>query len=151
MTPAEIHEAALAARQVVEARTDRLLADADLADALCTVAAHVLENGAVAVCAGSGFRVPGTLVRALWRQSEAVQQVILSYVHLLVKEKRSRVLTYVLRFNKLQEGRPPELVATGLLTVVCVAHDRTGKMEAVAIPEALASKISVAPAEILNR
>lgn len=72
-------------------------------------------------------------------------------VHLLVKEKRSRVLTYVLRFNKLQEGRPPELVATGLLTVVCVAHDRTGKMEAVAIPEALASKISVAPAEILNR
>jgi YbgC/YbaW family acyl-CoA thioester hydrolase len=72
-------------------------------------------------------------------------------IHLLVKEKRSRVLAYLMRFSKLpRDGQPKTLVATGLLTVVCVAHDRSGKMEAVAIPHAQASQIEAAPAELLG-
>ena len=74
-------------------------------------------------------------------------------IHLLVKEKRSRVLIYLFRFSKLPaEGSHdgPILVATGVLAVVCVAHDRAGKMEAVAIPAELASRIEVAPLELLT-
>jgi YbgC/YbaW family acyl-CoA thioester hydrolase len=74
-------------------------------------------------------------------------------IHILVKEKRSRVLTYAFRFNKLPKqgsgggSGKAELVATGVLTVVCVAHYADGKMEAVAIPAELAAKIEVAPVE----
>jgi len=74
-------------------------------------------------------------------------------IHILVKEKRSRVLNYLFRFNKLpREGSAdePTLVATGVLTVVCVAHDRNGKMEAVSIPADLANKIEIAPIELLQ-
>ena len=74
-------------------------------------------------------------------------------IHLLVKEKRSRVLNYLFRFNKLPRENAtaePILVATGVLTVVCVAHDRNGKMEAVSIPTDLANKIEVAPIELLQ-
>ncbi|MGZ8939987.1 MAG: acyl-CoA thioesterase [Limisphaerales bacterium] len=74
-------------------------------------------------------------------------------IHILVKEKRSRVLNYLFRFSKLPpEGATiaPILVATGVLTVVCVAHDRNGKMEAVSIPAELANKIEVAPVELLQ-
>ena len=74
-------------------------------------------------------------------------------IHLLVKEKRSRVLNYFFRFNKLPpQGSTdaPLLVATGVLTVVCVAHDRNGKMEAVAIPAELADKIEIAPIDLLK-
>jgi acyl-CoA thioester hydrolase len=73
-------------------------------------------------------------------------------IHLLVKEKRSRVLSYFFRFSKLARegsGMPPLLVATGVLTVVCVAHWEDGRMEALAIPAELAEKIEVAPAELL--
>jgi len=72
-------------------------------------------------------------------------------IHVLVKEKRSRVLSYFFRFNKLPKNGSgaPELVATGVLTVVCVAHHRDGRMEAVAIPAELSEKIEVAPAELL--
>jgi YbgC/YbaW family acyl-CoA thioester hydrolase len=74
-------------------------------------------------------------------------------IHILVKEKRSRVLSYLFRFSKLpREGtdEKPVLVATGVLTVVCVAHDRNGKMEAAAIPADLANHIEVAPVELLQ-
>lgn len=71
-------------------------------------------------------------------------------IHLLVKEKRSRVLTYFFRFSRANESRESELVATGLLTVVCVAHATSGKMEAVSIPEELARKIEAAPPELLR-
>jgi acyl-CoA thioester hydrolase len=71
-------------------------------------------------------------------------------VHILVKEKRSRVITYFFRFSKLpRDGEPKTLVATGLVTVVCVAHDRSGRMEAVSIPAALGDLIEAAPAELL--
>jgi acyl-CoA thioester hydrolase len=71
-------------------------------------------------------------------------------VHMLIKEKRSRVLTYFFRFNKLPkaDGAAPELIATGELTVVCATH-APGKMAAVPIPEELASRIEVAPVEAL--
>jgi YbgC/YbaW family acyl-CoA thioester hydrolase len=75
-------------------------------------------------------------------------------IHLLVKEKRSRVLSYLFRFSKLpREGSndaAPVLVATGVLTVVCVAHYADGKMEAMAIPAELAGQIEVAPLELLQ-
>lgn len=74
-------------------------------------------------------------------------------IHLLVKEKRSRVLNYLFRFSKLpteNSGDAPLLVATGVLTVVCVAHDRNGKMDAVSIPAELANKIEVAPIGLLQ-
>jgi len=71
-------------------------------------------------------------------------------IHLLVREKRSRVLSYFFRFSKVDEkGQNPKPLATGLVTVVCVAHHPDGRMEAVPIPEALAKKIEVAPAELL--
>lgn len=75
-------------------------------------------------------------------------------IHLLVKEKRSRVLSYLFRFSKLpREGSndaAPVLVATGVLTVVCVAHYADGKMEAMSIPAELAGQIEVAPLELLQ-
>jgi len=72
-------------------------------------------------------------------------------IHLLVKEKRSRVLSYFFRFSKLPPaGGEKVLVATGRLTVVCVSHNREGKMEAVSIPAELASQIEAAPAELLT-
>jgi acyl-CoA thioester hydrolase len=71
-------------------------------------------------------------------------------IHMLVREKRSRVLNYLFRFSKIPTTGASELVATGDLTVVCVAHHRDGRMEAVSIPGELASKIEVAPAELLK-
>jgi YbgC/YbaW family acyl-CoA thioester hydrolase len=68
-------------------------------------------------------------------------------VHMLVKEKKSKTLTYVFRFHKLNAAR--EEVARGVLTVVCVAH-QDGTMRAVDIPKELADKIEVAPADLLG-
>jgi YbgC/YbaW family acyl-CoA thioester hydrolase len=70
-------------------------------------------------------------------------------VHLLVKEKKSKSLTYSFRFRNLS-ATPVEEVARGLLTVVCVAHQASGKMSAAPIPEEIANKISAAPEEVLN-
>ena len=68
-------------------------------------------------------------------------------VHLLVKEKRSKSLTYVFRFYKLGGAR--EEVARGSLTVVCVAHTEGG-MRAMEIPPALGDRIDVAPVALLG-
>jgi YbgC/YbaW family acyl-CoA thioester hydrolase len=68
-------------------------------------------------------------------------------VHMLVKEKKSKALTYVFRFYKLNGTR--EEVARGSLTVVCVAHVNGG-MKATEMPKVLAEKIEVAPAEMLT-
>ncbi len=72
-------------------------------------------------------------------------------VHLLVREKRSRVLSYLFRFYR-QHTNPehkPELIAIGNLTVVCVTYQPGKPMEAIAIPLELASLIEVAPSELL--
>jgi YbgC/YbaW family acyl-CoA thioester hydrolase len=70
-------------------------------------------------------------------------------IHLLVKEKRSRVISYQFHFRKLSPGAAPELVAVGAVTVVCVAHYKDGSMAAVPMPAALADQISPAPQELL--
>jgi len=69
-------------------------------------------------------------------------------IHLLVREKKTRTLTYEFRFNNLSNN-PPEEVARGLVTIVCVTHDANGKMAATPIPPDIADKIEVAPAELL--
>jgi acyl-CoA thioester hydrolase len=68
-------------------------------------------------------------------------------VHLLVKEKKNRSLTYVFRFYRTNGER--EEVARGSLTVVCVAHE-SGTMRAVKIPAELSDQIEVAPSELLS-
>lgn len=71
-------------------------------------------------------------------------------IHMLVKEKRSRVLTFFFRFTRLpRAGEGPVLVATGQVTTVCVAHHPDGRMEAMHIPAVLGNKIQPAPAELL--
>ncbi len=71
-------------------------------------------------------------------------------VQLLVSEKRSKSLSYVFRFYKLNAS-PVVEVAHGSLTVVCVTHPHGGKMTACTIPKEIADKIEVAPAELLKK
>lgn len=70
-------------------------------------------------------------------------------IHMLVSGKHSKSLTYSFRFRRLNENPPCE-VARGSLTVVCVTHDKDGKMKSAAIPKAIADKIDVAPEEMLR-
>ena len=54
-------------------------------------------------------------------------------VQLLVREKRTKSITYEFRFRK---RGAEEIVAVGSITVVCVTIDRaTGRMTPIAIPE----------------
>jgi acyl-CoA thioester hydrolase len=69
-------------------------------------------------------------------------------IHLLVSEKRSKSLSYLFKFRKLNELAARE-VARGALTVVCVTHEIGGKMRACSIPPSLAEKIQTAPPELL--
>ena len=71
-------------------------------------------------------------------------------IHLLVNEMKSKALSYLFRFRKLNAA-PPLAVARGKLTVVCVTHEADGKMKATPIPKAVAGRIQVAPAELLKR
>ena len=70
-------------------------------------------------------------------------------IQMLVVEKKSKSLGYQFRFWKLN-STPPVEVARGRLTVVCVTHDAGGKMSACPIPRAIAEKIEVAPADLLE-
>jgi acyl-CoA thioester hydrolase len=70
-------------------------------------------------------------------------------VHLLVSEKKSKSLSYEFRFRKLNAS-PIIEVAHGKLTVVCVRHEKDGKMAACNIPDSIASKIEVASESLLN-
>ena len=69
-------------------------------------------------------------------------------LHLLVTEKRSKALSFQFRFRKVT-GESAEEVARGALTIVCVAHAPDGSMKAVPIPQEIAGKIEVAPANLL--
>ena len=69
-------------------------------------------------------------------------------VHLLVREKRTRSLSYLFIFRKLNAETPLE-VARGLLTTVCVTHGPGGQMQAAPIPLEFADKIAVAPPDLL--
>jgi acyl-CoA thioester hydrolase len=70
-------------------------------------------------------------------------------VHLMVREKKAKVLSYLFKFRKLNGDGTSEQVAHGILTVVCVAHFPDGTMSAKPIPDFLASQIEVAPADVL--
>ena len=70
-------------------------------------------------------------------------------IHLLVARLRSKSITYKFRIHKLNGGQP-ELAATGEMTVVCISLAERGAMKACNIPEEVASKIEVAPAELLE-
>ena len=70
-------------------------------------------------------------------------------IHLLVTEKKSKSLSYLFKFTKLN-GAAREEVARGALTVVCVTKQADGRMAAVHIPKAFAEKIEVAPAKMLE-
>lgn len=70
-------------------------------------------------------------------------------VHLLVQEKRSKSLSYMFRFRNLSTT-PSEEVARGLIRIVCVAIHPNGKMTAAAIPPEIATRIKVAPQELLE-
>jgi acyl-CoA thioesterase FadM len=69
-------------------------------------------------------------------------------IHLLVAEKKSKSLSYVFRFRKLNGPEPVE-VARGLVTIVCVAHHPDGTMTAAPIPPEIGERIEVAPPELL--
>ena len=69
-------------------------------------------------------------------------------VHLLVREKRPKSVTYEFRFYKQgDEG----FVAVGSITVVSVSIDRaTGRMTSIPIPESIDRLIEVAPRELFE-
>jgi YbgC/YbaW family acyl-CoA thioester hydrolase len=70
-------------------------------------------------------------------------------IHLLVAERGRRSLTYQIRMKRIEPG-PPEEVAVGKLTVVCVRKNPDGRLESVPFPESMAAQIEVAPAELLS-
>jgi acyl-CoA thioester hydrolase len=70
-------------------------------------------------------------------------------IHMLVAEKRSKSLSYIFKFRKLNSPHPTE-IARGKLTVVCVMRDEHGKMGATNIPANIADLIEVAPPELLG-
>lgn len=65
-------------------------------------------------------------------------------IHLRVREKRSKALTYEFLFLK-PASPEPQLVARGRITAVCVTRDPQGQMHASHIPHSLADLIQVAP------
>jgi len=69
-------------------------------------------------------------------------------IQMLVSEKKSKSLSYVFRFFKLNAS-PPVEVARGSLTVVCVTRQE-GKMRATTIPKTIADKIELASHELLH-
>ena len=69
-------------------------------------------------------------------------------IHLLVSSKKSKSISYIFRFRKLN-AKPEEEVARGSVTVVCVTRKPDGAMHAASIPKVIADKIEVAPPELL--
>jgi YbgC/YbaW family acyl-CoA thioester hydrolase len=66
-------------------------------------------------------------------------------VHLRVREKKEKAITYEFIFRRIAPG-PAIEVARGALTAVCVTRDAAGAIKGVPIPENVARKIEVAPA-----
>jgi YbgC/YbaW family acyl-CoA thioester hydrolase len=69
-------------------------------------------------------------------------------VHLLVREKRSKSVTYEFHFCRQGDENP---AAIGSITVVCVSIDRaTGRMTPIPIPESIDRLIEVAPRNLFE-
>jgi len=71
-------------------------------------------------------------------------------IHLVVREKRAKVLSYLFKFRKQNSDGESEQIAHGILTVVCVATQPDGTMTPTAIPDFLTRQIEVAPPELLT-
>ncbi|HOB97274.1 MAG TPA: thioesterase family protein [Verrucomicrobiota bacterium] len=69
-------------------------------------------------------------------------------VHLLVRMKKAKVLSYLVKFHNLT-AEPAVEAARGVLTVVCVTHTADGQLKARPIPQELADLIDVAPSDLL--
>lgn len=67
-------------------------------------------------------------------------------IHVLVKEKKPRVLEYL---HAIRRGAGGPVVAVGRMVAVCVAVDASGAFQPTEIPEELASQLEVAPAELV--
>jgi acyl-CoA thioester hydrolase len=70
-------------------------------------------------------------------------------VHLIVREKKDKSLSYDFLFRRVDPASgavSDEVAARGSFTAVCVTmDDERGRMRAIAIPGAIASKIEAAP------
>jgi acyl-CoA thioester hydrolase len=64
-------------------------------------------------------------------------------IHLKVREKKTRSITYDIHFLRVEPG-PIEEVAVGRLTVVCVAKNKRGDLEPAPLPEKYFAQIEAA-------
>jgi len=97
---------------------------------------------------GAGPEVGWPRVHAECHYHQPLRFEDLVEIHLLVAAKKSKAITYQFRFRKLNV-EPPEEVARGSVTIVCVTHRPEGRMRARAIPRELGEKIDVAPPALL--
>ncbi len=70
-------------------------------------------------------------------------------IHLLVSKKKSKSISYLFKFTKI-DGPERVEVARGSLTVVSVTKKKDGSFAAIKIPKAFAAKIQVAPTRLLK-
>lgn len=70
-------------------------------------------------------------------------------MHLLVKEKREKTVTYQIRFWRIEPG-PAEEVAVGHVTVVCVGRGPEGALKSQPFPVGFAEHLEVAPTSALR-
>src|SRR6266852_2643665 len=97
--------------------------------------------------AGSGLGWPRVHADCDFKHPLRFEDVV--EICLFVREKRKKSIVYSVVFRKLNE-QPAREVARGTLAVACVKRDpATGKMTGVPIPQSVADKIDVAPAELL--
>ncbi|MBI1840314.1 MAG: acyl-CoA thioesterase [Verrucomicrobia bacterium] len=70
-------------------------------------------------------------------------------VRLLVKEKRTRSISLLFKFLKMENGQ--EIVAArGAVTAVYITRSLDGALKATPIPEAFHQKVEAAPSDILG-
>jgi YbgC/YbaW family acyl-CoA thioester hydrolase len=97
---------------------------------------------------GAGPEVGWPRVHAECHYHKPLRFEDLVEVRLLVAAKKSKAITCQFRFRKLNV-EPPEVVARGSVTIVCVTHQPGAQMRARTIPRELGEKIDAAPAELL--
>jgi YbgC/YbaW family acyl-CoA thioester hydrolase len=68
-------------------------------------------------------------------------------IHLVVREKRTKAISYGFIFRR-RAGEGWEEVARGGLVIVCVSHQPGGGMTSVPIPEEITQRIEAAPASL---
>ena len=72
-------------------------------------------------------------------------------IHLLVREKRERSISYDFIFRKVTDGCDPSEVARGSLTAVCTGFSRRGKIRhSMELPSKLNELAEEAPRELLE-